>query len=49
MGPVEQAIWAFTRVFGNACTMVGLIGVLGSIVIFVNRSIDKLLNEEKEK
>lgn len=48
MGPVEQAIWSFMRVFSNACQLIGVVGLIGIGVIFVNNFTDKLL-EEKEK
>ena len=48
MGPVEQAIWSFMRALSTVCQTIGLIGVLGMTVIFINNFTDKLL-EEKEK
>ncbi|MBQ8707850.1 MAG: hypothetical protein IJ523_07175 [Succinivibrionaceae bacterium] len=48
MSPVEQAIWSFMQALSNACQFVGLIGLIGIGVIFINKFTDKLL-EEKEK
>ena len=48
MSPAIQAIWSFMRALSNACQMIGVVGLIGVVVILINRFTDKML-EEKEK